>query len=319
MRTRAILRTCRCTSSFLAAAKFEQSLSKKSQISIALETLDVMSVEGVGSLARISEFKYIDENVVVDQPRLQDQHDGILNLPVELVLKVFQNLNLDSAFRLSETCKKLHGVFIAHHEALTLAVLAVELSPLDSLLQCIVQKGEDLAVPLGPCLRRRIYHRGKLVSEGETPAPREEAHILLPPVSLDQEHFRRLISAHRLVKDWEQLFPRYRFRGCATDCRELRSHEKERLRGAIYRWMSYAQYFHGDFKRPSRLIPRARSMDIRCRKLRVLSTMELIELEDLWDTVVSIVGHLDLDLLRLETDQERRRSHARSALLLNKS
>lgn len=243
-------------------------------------------------------------SVVINPPRSQHQgppkkrDGGILTLPAELALEIFQGLDLESAFRLSATCKKLRGVFQTHKEILILSILAVELSPFDTLLQCIVQKGEDLTVPLGPCLRRRIYHNGKLVSEGERPAPGEEAHILLPPVSLDQEHFRRLLSTHSLVKDWEQLFPRYRFRACASDCRELRPKEKERLRGAIYRWMSYAHHFHGDFQRPSRYLPVARSVDIRCHKFRVLSSVELIELEDLWDTVDFMVGHLHLEPAR---------------------
>lgn len=268
----------------------------------------MMSIYGVSRSARISGVSSRGKDVVINQPRSQHRQNnafrdpqkildyGILTLPAELVLKVFEGLDLESAFRLSATCKKLHGVFQTHNETLMLSILAVELSPFDTLLQFIVQKGEDLNVPLGPCLRRRIYHRGKLVSEGERPAPGEEEHILLPPVSLDQEHFRRLISAHRLVKDWEQLFPQYRFRGYASDCRELRPNEKERLRGAIYQWMSYAHHFHGDFKRPSRFLPSARSLDVRCKKFRVLSNVELIELEDLWDTVVSIVSYLDLEL-----------------------
>lgn len=263
--------------------------------------------------ARISGPNPLDDAFVADQSRMRRKneeprdpqrmlHYGLLSVPIELVLKIFECLDLESAFRLSKTCKKLHGVFMAHNETLILSILAVELSPLDNLLQCIVQKGEDLSVPLGPCLRRRIYHKGKLVSEGERPTPGEEAHTLLAPVSLDQEHFRRLVSARRLVKDWEQLFPQYRFRRCVSDCRVLRPHEKERLRGAIYRWMSYAQYFHGDFKRPSRFLPEPRSMDIRCDTLRVLSNVELIELEDLWDTVVSIVGYSDFYLMCVGID-----------------
>lgn len=213
-----------------------------------------------------------------------------MGLPVELTIKIFKNLDLESAFRLSETCKRLREDFKAHQEVLVLSILAVELRPFDNLLQYIVQKGEDLTVPLGPCLRRRIYHRGKLVSEGEVLEPREEGHDLLPAVFLDQEHFRRLVSAYRLVKDWELFFPQYRFRHCLSDCRELRPHEKERLRAALYRWMSYAQYFHGELKRPSMFLPEPRSMDIRCQKLRVLSNVELIELEDLWNTVISIAS-----------------------------
>lgn len=277
-----------------------------------------MSLEGVRPVAWVSELEASDTPVVTDVPRLQRQDYGILRIPVELALKIFETLDLESAFRLSETCQILHRVFRAHNETLVLSILAVELNPFDDLLQHIVQKDEDLTVPLGPCLRRRIYHRGKLVSEGEKPAS-SDGHTLLQPVSLDQEHFRRLVSAYRLVKNWEQLFPQYRFRHCVSDCRELRPHEKDRLRGAIYRWMSYAQYFHGDFKRPSKFLPVARSMDIRCMKLRVLSNAELIELEDLWDTVVSMVSYLNPHLMRLEGNRERDRFHVISVRLRNKS
>lgn len=265
------------------------------------ETLGVVPVD----------YDLLDNDYVIDEPQLQHGESkedlvpqtmpgcGVHLFPVEIILKIYESLDLESAFRLSETCKKLHEAFRAHSEVLTLTILSVELSPFDELLQCIVQTGEDLAVPLGPCLRRRIYHGKRLVSEGERPALSEEAHELLPPVSLDQEHFRRLISTYRLIKDWEQLFPQYRFRACLSDCRELRPHEKKRLRAALYQWMSYAQYFHGDFKRPSRFLPEARSMDIRCQKLRMLSTVKLIELEDLWETVVSIVGPFRLRLVFL--------------------
>lgn len=226
------------------------------------------------------------------EPQAPGDHleHGIMRIPVEIVLRVFGNLDLGSAFQLSETNKKFRRIFETHREFLILSILEIELSPFDDLLQYIVQIGEDLDIPLGPCLRRRIYHRGKLVSEGEMPTIGEEGHVLLPPVSLDQEHFRRLIATYHLVKAWEQFFPQYRFRRCLSDCRELRPHERERLRRAIYRWMSYAYYFHSDLKRPNRFIPEAKSKDIRCKKLRLLSNVELVELEDLWDTVVAMVS-----------------------------
>lgn len=218
---------------------------------------------------------------------------GILSLPVEISLKIFGLLDLESALSFSDANTKFKGIFHIHGETLILSILERDLSPFDDLLQHIVSGPDDLDVPWGPCLRRRIYHNGRLVSEGEVPRPdhQGEAHALdlLPPAMLDQSHFQALIRAHRTVKEWEAWFPQYRFRDCPSDCRALRPREAERLRGALYHWMSYARYFHGDgLPRPGWGIGEG-SPDLRCRKLRLLSNAELCQLNDLWQTAVSMV------------------------------
>lgn len=214
---------------------------------------------------------------------------GLLAIPVEISLKIFGFLDLRSVFNLAGASKDLKRMFDVHGESLILSILEAEVSPFDVLLQYIVSRPEDLNVRWGPCLRRRIYHRGKLVSEGETPSSGQEVHVLLPPVMLDHEHFQGLVRTYRTVKAWEQSFPQYRFRDCPSDCRELRPREAERLRRALYHLMSYARYFHSDCPRPNRFIPEQGSNDIRCKKLRLLSSVELCELNDLWQTIVSIV------------------------------
>lgn len=213
---------------------------------------------------------------------------GILRIPVELIMKIFELMDFRSVLSLIRTNKRFKGIYDCNRGHVLLSVLGTELSPFDEALQIISFQAEDIEVPLGPCLRRRIYHKSKLICEGESLQPEDDAHILLPPIVLDQEHFERLLRLFEAVKAWEQLFPRYRFQS-ASDCRELKPHESERLRAALYRWMSYAQFFHGDLPRPNNFIPQHGSTDIRCKRLRLLSDHELLELDDLWETVQRMV------------------------------
>ncbi|ERS94966.1 hypothetical protein HMPREF1624_08678 [Sporothrix schenckii ATCC 58251] len=69
--------------------------------------------------------------------------------------------------------------------------------------------------------------------------------------------------------------------------RSLTSRENFRLRRALYHWMRYAYYFHGDLVRPNVFVPSGR--DIRINQLRSLSNSELGELKDLWRTVEDII------------------------------
>lgn len=229
---------------------------------------------------------------------LEWRDQGILSIPVEISLKIFGLLDLESALNFSGANTKFNGIFHMHSEALILSILERDLSPFDDLLQYIVSGPGDLDVPLGPCLRRRIYHNGRLISEGEIPGPdnygdahaHAHARVLLPPAMLDQSHFRALTRVSHTVKEWEAWFPQYRFRDSPSDCRALRPREAERLRGALYHWMSYEGHFHGDgLPRPSWAMPEEGSSDVRCRRLRLLSNAELCQLNDLWQTAVSMV------------------------------
>ncbi|KAI3393913.1 hypothetical protein diail_3516 [Diaporthe ilicicola] len=209
---------------------------------------------------------------------------GILKTPVELITKIVELMDFRSVLSFTRKNKKFKEIYDCNRGHILLSVLGAELSPFDEALQIIAFQAEDIEVPLGPCLRRRIYHNSKLVCEGDTLQPEDDVHDLLPPVVLDEEHFERLLRLAEAVKAWEQLFPRYRFQH-ASDCRELRPHESERLRAALYRWMSYSQFFHEDLPRPNNFVPQHGSTDIRCKRLRLLSDHELHELDDLWETV----------------------------------
>lgn len=215
---------------------------------------------------------------------------GIFEVPIELILKIIELTDLKSAFNFARTNKSFKRVWDGHREHLIMSILKTEMSPFEDLLQFAVSEPDDINVPLGPCLRRRIYHMNKLCCEGEIPRSDEEAHVMLPPVVLDEGHFDRLLHLFGVIKGWEQLFPRYRF-GSASDCRALHPHESRRLRSAMYCWMSYAHLFHGELPRPNKFVPQKYSTDIRCKRLRLLSDLELHELNDLWETVQKMVQH----------------------------
>lgn len=222
-------------------------------------------------------------------PQQLSVEPGILRMPVELILRMFEVSDLRSALNLARTNKTFKMVWDGHREHIIMSVLRAELSPFDDLLQLVVSEPNDIYIPLGPCLRRKIYHMGRSCSKGETLlGPDEWAHVLPPRVTMTGEHFDRLLNLYKVIKGWEQLFPRHRFEK-ASDRRELHPHESERLRAALYRWMSYAQYFHGDLPRPNRFIPQKYSTDIRCKRFRLLSDTELHEFHDLWETVQKIV------------------------------
>ncbi|KAK7723807.1 hypothetical protein SLS64_000138 [Diaporthe eres] len=213
---------------------------------------------------------------------------GVLRVPVELIMKIIELMDFRSVLSLIRVNKRFKEIYDGNRGHILLSILETELSPFGEALQIVTFKPEDIDVPLGPCLRRRIYHKNKLVCEGESLQPGEDDHVLLPPAGLDNEHFERLLRLFETVKAWEQLFPRYRFQP-ASDCRELHPCEAKRLRAALYRWMSYAQFFHGDLPRPNNFVPQQRSTDIRCKRLRLLSDHELHELDDLWETVHCMV------------------------------
>ncbi|KUI62183.1 hypothetical protein VP1G_09301 [Cytospora mali] len=267
--------SCKLASDTLAAP------SSTSEQLLEVDAAD-MACPGTSKAARLFEVElYAGSHQQAIEP-------GIFKVPVELILKMLESTDLRSAFSFARTNKAFKGIWDGNRAQIIMSILKSELSPFDDLLQVVVSQPDDINIPLGPCLRRRIYHVNKLCCEGEIPRPGEEEHALLPPIVLTEKHFDRLLHLFKVIKDWEQLFPRYRF-GSASDCRELHPHESERLRAAIYRWMSYAYFFHGTLPRPNQFVPQKYSTDIRCKQFRLLSDVELHELNDLWETVQKMV------------------------------
>ena len=212
---------------------------------------------------------------------------GIISLPVETILSIFEKCDVRSAFILACTNRKLKSIYDSNWAAVILPALRAELSPFDDILQFVVATSEHETHVPRSFFRRNISYEGKPLS-GWVYASDKKSETTIHLNSNQLKYcIQQLLSTHRVVREWERLYTNWRFTNPA-DCRTLGAHEAERLRGALYRWMSYAHYFHGDLPRP-RYIPRAYSSDPRCSFLRQLSDTELLELDDLWMVVRIIV------------------------------
>lgn len=212
---------------------------------------------------------------------------GITSLPVETILSIFERCDVKSAFILASTNKTLKIIYDSNWAAVILPALRAELSPFDDILQFIVATSEHEKHVPRSFFRRNIYYDGKPLSGWVYASDKKSDTTVHLNSSQLRYCIQQLLSTHRVVREWERLYTNWRFTDPA-DCRTLGVHEAERLRGALYRWMSYSHYFHGDLPRP-RYIPRAHSSDPRCSFLRQLSDTELLELDDLWMVVRIIV------------------------------
>jgi hypothetical protein len=103
----------------------------------------------------------------------------------------------------------------------------------------------------------------------------------------------RVMEVVKAVSRWESAFPRLRFAELAEERRRLRTHEKQRLRCALYNLWRYSNSYHQhhdgyDVRLPWNTSPQ--QGEVRAESLRLLSTMELYELQDLWKTIRAAVS-----------------------------
>ncbi|KAH8157211.1 hypothetical protein CIB48_g11035 [Xylaria polymorpha] len=92
-----------------------------------------------------------------------------------------------------------------------------------------------------------------------------------------------LVGVAQLVKVidwWVEIYPRLRWRDHPEDRRCLKSNEESRLRKAIARWWLYSHYFHGNYWRNTHA-PKKFNSDVRLHHIRILTTQEIHELDDL--------------------------------------
>jgi hypothetical protein len=101
-----------------------------------------------------------------------------------------------------------------------------------------------------------------------------------------------LVGVAQLVKVvdwWVDVYPRLRWRDHPEDRRCLKSDEECRLRRAIARWWLYSHYFHGKYWRNTHA-PKKFDQDVRLHHVRILTTQEIHELDDLLGTMYETVS-----------------------------
>ncbi len=211
--------------------------------------------------------------------------------PVEVFIEIFKHLDLSTAFSLSMTSKRFAAIFAEHRASIILPIVETEFSPFTGLLQAAKAAPDDLNTPWDTWLDKRIRHKSTILCHGgsmpEGRLPRASG-ITCKTAVLGPSDIDNVLAVCRVVRGWESIFPQHRFHAAPLSTRSLTPPENERLRRALYVWMRYAFYFHGELPRPSSQVPLGR--DQRVNQLRVLSNSDLRALQDLWITVEDVIG-----------------------------
>lgn len=237
-----------------------------------------------------------------------------MGLPLEILLEIYQQLDVDSIFELSTTNHFFLGFFEQRKTPILLPALQRDFSPLGDLLQVYTASEADIAMegelykPRKVIFRRSVGDAGLVLAHGLQPrsVPPESLHDDLQ--SVIRGHNRPLSTVKssntiiltgcdlgpllrmcHVVRRWEELFPQLRWFHQPEMCRFLRPHEQLRLRRALYRWWLYGIYFHGEFPRPRIGHPEPLVDDIRTSQMRFHSTGELLELMDLLETIKDLI------------------------------
>ena len=246
-----------------------------------------------------------------------DTSASLTGLPVEILLDVYQHLDLDSIFHLATVNKSFFNFFQKRKASILLPVLSREFSPLDELLQVYTASADDLQMDGGLYKPRRIVFKRFAGDSGQVLAPQND--LLLPLLShgppdgftrvskvgrlpsapasgfksvvLTEVDLDAIVRSCKLVRQWEGLFPQMRWFQEPENCRTLRSEESFRFRRAFYRWWLYGIYFHGDLPRPRIGLPEPYIDDVRTSQMRYYATSELLELLDLTETMKDVILH----------------------------
>lgn len=239
----------------------------------------------------------------------------LAGLPLEIILEIYQQLDLQAIFKLSLSNSEFWHFFERRKVDILLPVLIRDFSPFNELLQVYTASAEDIAKgglynPRAVVFERFHGDKGIVLSQSPVSSeaitkssgngfievsksgkPAMSNQPACPTAVLKVQDLGNLLKHCRLVNEWQDLFPQMRWFHQPEDCRLLRPHEQERFRRALYRWWLYGIYFHDDLPRPRIGHPEPHVDDIRTSQMRHHPTGELLELMDLLETVKDVILH----------------------------
>jgi hypothetical protein len=244
--------------------------------------------------------------------------DGLERLPAEILLDIYQHLDVESVHLLAQTNTLFQGLFKRNKSQILLPVLRAEFSPFEELVQVFTASDADLLEPAGTYQPRTVIYRrypgdvvGITLCRGGLATTADAmtltgaflsilgggrpnmAKVLPPPrsIALTDRDLRPLLDYCKVVRKWEDIYPQLHWMTDPENCRTLEPVEKEKLRRALYRWWLHARHWHGDGPRPRRGLPEPFVDDPRTCSMRLHSTSDLMELAALMSAVKALVRH----------------------------
>lgn len=240
---------------------------------------------------------------------------SLAGLPAEILLEVYQHLDIQAMVELSLVNHEFQAFFQRHRVDIILPIIIRDFSPLNELLQVYTASVQDIAFSGHYKPRTILFQRfqgdhgldmghsasGSLAlvrrknaipprSDGQR-GVRDQSSGTSKEIVLTGRDLNHILRYCRIVSEWEGLFPQMRWYHQPEYCRLLRPHEQVRFRRALYRWWMYGIHFHGEFPRPRAAHPEPFVDDVRTSQIRYYSTAELLELMDFLETVRDIITH----------------------------
>lgn len=193
--------------------------------------------------------------------------------------------------------KRLLAVFQAS-QAVTLPHVLIQQPEFKTMLLLYTSTARD-SEPGKMLYPRAVTFELEASNAGISPDAQKNVVLLEPSISGDPNFRHIRVQMDFMVKMWNLLktvdwwvdvYPRIRWRDQREDRRGLRPDEEARLRKAIARWWLYAHYFHSNGRRDL-YQPKKWADDKRLHHIRLMSTREICELEELWGAVYALTSH----------------------------
>ncbi|KAI0394584.1 hypothetical protein F5Y17DRAFT_427276 [Xylariaceae sp. FL0594] len=222
-------------------------------------------------------------------------------MPVEILLEIMECMGAGDLLHFGLTNKFFYSIFAERRTQLLLNVVR-NCPELEILLRIYMVNEKDflpdrmlrpITVTFAPddC-SRNDNHNPKICYLLRSSVHWRYGRIVCPEkIRLGVSDLVELVRLTRVVDWWVDMYPQLRWRDDnAEDRRRLRPGEQARLRRALARWWLYGEYFHGVFWRNTRAPKRFDGVDARLHHVRVLSTQEILELDDLMSTMYETVS-----------------------------
>ncbi|KAI1388430.1 uncharacterized protein F4822DRAFT_429056 [Hypoxylon trugodes] len=217
------------------------------------------------------------------------------DLSAELILEIMRHMSATDISKFAICCRWLLNIFNGQKHIVMTRLLR-SLPEFNSLLYiCTSEKAE-----LHPA--RMLYpriidlkagpHTINLMQPTVAPAKSPDGHTpVIPTITLKMADIETLWFHAKVIDWWVETYPRLHWREEPENRRCLRAGEEVRLRKTIGYWWLYAHFHHGsvysyrNFQQPKRW-----EQDTRMHHFRVMSTVEMFEVADLWRVVEETVS-----------------------------
>ncbi|TGJ80700.1 hypothetical protein E0Z10_g8064 [Xylaria hypoxylon] len=230
-----------------------------------------------------------------DARAAQDPSSPIGTVPIEVILEIMEVMGPGDLTNFGLVNKRFHQIFTDKRAYILLKILRNR-PELELLLHLYAANQNDF-------LPDRMLHPLTVsFSFNSDDGPGDKTFLMRSPVDWKNgkivcpEKIKMnafdLIGVAQLVKVvdwWVEIYPRLRWRDHPEDRRCLKSEEESRLRKAIVRWWLYSHYFHGNYWRNTHA-PKKFDKDARLHHVRILTTEEIHELDDLLGIIYETIS-----------------------------